>query len=129
MMVDLYIKLENKILIEFKDIVISTKILRRKSYGASKLRLYLVDETFMDIWISETGKFSFHWEQRKKRGLIHRHDNAPDFPNIKTFPKHFHNGEEENVKESHINDNPEIGIKQFLEFIRDKIKEVSEKDA
>jgi hypothetical protein len=40
---------------------------------------------------------------------------------VKTFPKHLHNGTEENVIESHISDSPEEAIREFLDFIRGKI--------
>jgi len=40
---------------------------------------------------------------------------------IKTFPKHFHQGSEENVKESNIGDNPEIAIRDFLKFVRENM--------
>ena len=41
---------------------------------------------------------------------------------VKTFPKHFHNGSEENVVESYISDNPEVAIREFLNFVRNKLK-------
>lgn len=125
-MIQLYRKLEEELKIEFREIIISTKIIRERSYGSSKLRIHFIDDTFLDIWLSERGKYSFHWEQRMKRGLIHRYDNAPDFPEIRTFPAHFHDGEEKNVKESLLDDNPEVGVRQFLKFIKQIItKEMS----
>ena len=103
---------------EFPDIVTSSRIIHKRSPGSSKLRLHFKDQTFMAIWLSETGKYSFHWEQRAKRGLIHRHDNAPDHPEISTFPKHFHDGDEQNVLPSHLADTPASAVKEFLEYIR-----------
>jgi hypothetical protein len=49
-----------------------------------------------------------------------RHDNIPHakWKFVKTFPKHFHNGSEENVIESNISDNPEKAIREFLKFVR-----------
>lgn len=60
------------------------------------------------------------------RDTIHRHDNAPHFKwnYLKTFPKHFHNGREDNVIESHISDNPEEAIWEFLLFVRIEIKKM-----
>lgn len=68
-------------------------------------------------------RYSFHWERKMIDNTIYRQDNAPhkNWRNIKTFPKHFHNGSEENVTESTISNNPEKGLREFLEFVRKKI--------
>lgn len=77
-----------------------------------------------DVWLSpDLARYSYHWEQRAKRGLIHRHDNAPDHPAISTFPKHFHNGSESAVEESHIPDDPVTALGQFLAFVRARLTE------
>ena len=107
---------------EFPDIVTSSQIIHKRSPGSAKLRLHFNDQTYMDIWLSETGKYSFHWEQRAKRGLIHRHDNAPDHPEIDPFPKHFHNGDEQNVAPSYLTDEPLFAVREFLEYIRRILK-------
>jgi hypothetical protein len=36
---------------------------------------------------------------------------------ISTFPKHFHNGSEDIVVQSHISENPEIALREFLSFV------------
>jgi hypothetical protein len=70
------------------------------------------------------GKYSYHWEHRHVRGLMHRHDNAPHsrWKEIVTFPRHFHDGNEDNVKESIIPDDPVSATKYFLNFVRDFLK-------
>ncbi len=89
-----------------------------------KLRLYIRDGTFADIWVNPVGtRYSFHWEQRAKRGLIYRYDNAPDFPNLATFPKHFHNGSDSQVEESNLSDDLQIAFRQFMSFVRFKLAE------
>jgi len=42
-------------------------------------------------------------ERRLIDGSIYRHDNRPheNLKNMKTFPKHFHEGSEGNIKESY----------------------------
>ncbi|MFH1774222.1 MAG: DUF6516 family protein [Methanobacteriota archaeon] len=117
----LYNKLSSIAKDEFSDIVSVTELIGKKSLGSSKLRIHLRDGTYIDIWISKGGKYSYHWEQRAKRGLIYRHDNAPDFSEISTFPKHFHDGSQENVKESRISDKPEEAVREFLKFARQKV--------
>lgn len=112
---------------EFSDIVTSTQILYWRSSRPEKVRLYLRDGTFADLWVNPSGsRYSFHWEHRAKRGLVHRYDNAPDFPTIATFPKHFHNGSESQVEESHLSDDLNTGLREFLAFIREKLIEFGE---
>jgi hypothetical protein len=91
----------------------------------NELRVFLIDGSFLDIWFSLKleGRYSYHWERRFIDDTIYRHDNAPhrNWEKVKTFPKHFHNGTEENVIESHISDNPESAVREFLDFIRGKM--------
>ena len=105
---------------EFKDIVERSVILNHPSGEPSKLRLFLVDETIVDVWYSVKEKYSYHWEAQTARGNIYRYDNAPhkSWGHISTFPKHFHNGQEDKVKESYLSDDPEEGIRDFLSFKR-----------
>lgn len=117
-----YLKLKKIAIQEFSDIVVSTSIIRGPLNTVKSLRIFFKDDSFLEIWISN-GKYSYHWQTPP--GKIFRHDNAPHkrHRKIKTFPKHFHNGYETNVKESKINDNPEDAITEFLIFIRNKIKQ------
>lgn len=59
-----------------------------------KLRAILLDNSFVDIFLSERlpNKFGFHWERMDKAGTIYRYDNVPDqrWKNLATFPFHFH---------------------------------------
>lgn len=107
--------------VEFSDIiedVILTDI--------NELRIILIDGSFIDVWFSLKlkGRYSYHWERKFMDGYIYRHDNAPHkrWENIATFPKHFHDGDEDKVVQSHISDKPEEAIREFLEFVRKKIK-------
>ena len=85
----------------FSDIVVDTKILKLPSGEPLKLRVYIVDGSFLDIWISVFGKYSYHWERREINRKIYRHDNAPHnaWNHLKSFPKHFHNGKENRAVE------------------------------
>ena len=120
MIFDVYRRLYKIALEEFNDIVVKGEIIRLPSGAPLKLRLYLLDNSFVDVWISKN-KYSYHWQ---KGSLIFRHDNAPHekWKFVKTFPKHFHNGSEENVVESYISDNPDVAIREFLSFVRNKLK-------
>jgi hypothetical protein len=109
---------------EFGDIITSTQFIYRRAGLPEKVRLHLRDHTFVDLWVNPSGsRYSFHWEHRARRGLIHRHDNAPDFPTIVTFPKHFHNGSESQVEESYLSDDLELALREFLTFVRAKLTE------
>jgi hypothetical protein len=45
---------------------------------------------------------------------------------MKSFPKHFHNGSEENIIESSLPDEPTEAVKLFLTFIRRKLSQRGE---
>lgn len=109
---------------EFSDIIADVQLLFTQSGAVEKLRVFLKDESFVDIWLSTSGKYSFHWEHRHVRGLIHRHDNAPHnkWRRVKSFPTHFHDGNDDSVKESDIPDDSLSATKYFLSFVRDFLK-------
>src|SRR4030066_1795304 len=115
-----FVRIIELVLTEFSDIVADAQLRFTSSGAVERLRIFLKDESFVDVWLSEAGKYSFHWEHRHVRGFIHRHDNAPHskWRKIKTFPKHFHDGGEDNVTESNIPDDPVSATNYFLIFVR-----------
>ena len=119
MIFEIYKRLYEIALKEFGDIVVKGEILRLPSGAPLKLRLYILDDSFVDVWVSKE-KYSYHWQ---KGDLVFRHDNAPHerWKYVKTFTKHFHNGSEENVVESNISDKPEEAIREFLTFVRERL--------
>jgi len=106
---------------EFADIIIDIWL-----PDVNELRIILVDGTFVDVWFSLklSNRYSYHWERRAVDGSIYRHDNAPHrrWQSVATFPKHFHDGSEENVVESDISDIPEQALREFLDFVRRKLR-------
>ena len=116
-----YIRLKGIALQEFPDIVASASILRGPLNLAKSLRIFFIDNSFLEVYISDK-KYSYHWQLADK---IYRHDNAPHHKHkkIKTFHKHFHDGSEDNVTESKISDNPNNAIREFLNFIRENSRE------
>lgn len=109
---------------EFADVITDWQLFYRRATIPLKLRLQVCDGTYIDIWSNILAeRYAYHWEQRAIRGLIYRHDNAPDHPDIPTFPKHFHNGSEENVQSSVISDDPKEALREFLSFAREKLAE------
>jgi len=107
--------------VEFSDIVTETLI-----PDINELRIILDDGSFVDIWYSLklSERYSYHWERRAIDGTIYRHDNAPhrNWRSVKTFPKHFHNGSESEVVESHLSAVPEQALREFLVFVREKTR-------
>ena len=99
---------------EFPEIVRSTAIIQ------NKLRVVLIDGSYIDFWWSEeiTGRFAYHWERILIDGTIYRHDNIPHirWRTVASYPKHFHAGAQQTVTESDISENPEQGLRQFLQF-------------
>ena len=108
---------------EYADILTDTIISR------GKLRAFVEDGSFIDIWFSLkiSGRFSYHWERRHIDGSMYRHDNFPDtnWQSVSTYPKHFHNGSQDAVEESHIDDSPCVGLRQFMEFVRSQLAKTS----
>ena len=109
---------------EYPDIVEDTQIHRTPSGTPEKLRIHFVDGSYMDVWLSRSGKYSYHWERRHLQGQIHRHNNAPHprWRHVKTFPKHYHKGSEDRVQESHIPEEPTQAVKTLLDFVRETLE-------
>ena len=110
---------------EFSDIVVNCELIISSGWRVRKVRFNLSDNTFVDVWYSLEGRYSFHWEQSGVREYIYRHDNAPHdkWKNISTFPKHCHDGSEENVVESTLSDIPNDALREFLSIVRKKLRE------
>jgi hypothetical protein len=56
---------------------------------------------------------------------MYRHDNFPDknWEKVSTYPRHFHNGSQDAVEESHLDEDPVVGLRQFMEFVRFQLAE------
>jgi hypothetical protein len=105
--------------VEFADIVAGT-------VGTEdNMRIFLRDGSFVDVWFSprRQGRYSYHWERQAIDRTIYRHDNAPHtrWEYVSTFPKHFREGSEENVADSHISHDPATALREFLTFARTKL--------
>ena len=110
---------------EFADVVVNARIVVSLPTGDPlKLRLNIVDNSLLDLFISVSGRYSYHWERRlTSKGDLYRHDNAPHDRrrHVATFPRHFHDGSEDKVVESHLSDDPEYVMREFLKFVRRKL--------
>ncbi len=108
---------------EFSDIIFNGTVFYSESNEPLKLRLNVIDGSLIDIFCSVRGKYSYHWERRFIDGSIYRYDNAPHsrWNQLRTFPDHFHDGSQDNVKESFISHDFRTATEEFLEFVRRKL--------
>jgi hypothetical protein len=117
-----YNRIKEFLIKEHSDIFVQVTVLRQRSSGGStKIRGSLKDGSFLDIYLSKEGKYSYHWERRALDGKIFRWDNAPDHPEVETFPRHFHSGTDDRVEASKLPDNPKEAIIEIVKFIREII--------
>ena len=103
---------------DFTTVVVSGDVFYSQSSEPWKLRLNICDGSFIDVYYSPKGKYSYHWDRSLSTGKIYRHDNAPHhkWGKLSTFPRHFHNGSEDIVVPSNIPEDPELALKEFLNF-------------
>jgi hypothetical protein len=105
--------------VEFGDIVVQTNVL------GSKLRVLLIDSSYIDVWVARklTGRFGFHWERRHLDGSIYRYDNFPDtnWTAVPTFPSHFHDGNQGNVISAPFAKDLEQGFREFMAFAQERM--------
>jgi hypothetical protein len=105
--------------VEFRDIVVQTSVL------GSKLRVLLIDSSYIDVWVARklTGRFGFHWERRHLDGSIYRYDNFPDanWATVPTFPLHFHDGDQNNVVAAPFAGDLEQGYREFMAFVQERV--------
>lgn len=117
----MYKRVEGLAAEEFPDIVVFSE----SFYG--KLRLHISDGSYVDVWFSRRipGRYAYHWERRHVDGSIYRHDDRPHacLGDMKTFPKHFHDGSDENMEESYLSDDPVDAVRSFLAFARRKLSD------
>ena len=118
-----YKRIKRNVELRFSDILKSAELIQGTAGRIRKLRLSLIDNTFVDIWYSSDGSYSYHWEQRNVRNAIYRHDNAPHrkWRNVSTFPKHCHDGSQLKVIESFLPDNYENAVDEFLSLVRERM--------
>jgi hypothetical protein len=90
MISEYYKRIKENVERKFSDILMSAELIQGAAGRIRKLRLYLIDNTFVDIWYSPDGSYSYHWEQRDIRDaiyvmitlLIRNGEMSQPFPNI-----------------------------------------------
>ena len=87
-----YRALQQIALNEFADIVVQAQVMALPTGDPLKLRLDVIDGSLLDVFISASGRYSYHWDRRlTPAGDLYRHDNAPHgrWRAVPTFPKHL----------------------------------------
>jgi uncharacterized ferritin-like protein (DUF455 family) len=106
--------------IEFNAIVFDTQMI------GEKLRLLLVDQSYVDVWVARSmpERFGFHWERRHLDGTIYRYDNFPDtaWQGVSTYPRHFHDGTQARVLDAPFQDGVIDGFRDFLRFVTTNLR-------
>jgi hypothetical protein len=105
--------------VEFASIVDYAELM------GAKLRLVLSDSSYVDVWLSRKlqGRFGFHWERRHIDGCFYRYDNFPNtnWRNVSTYPRHFHNGSQDEVVASPFSQEILQGFREFMAFAKSKL--------
>jgi len=65
-----YSALQELARMEFADIVMDAEIMLLSSGDPARLRLTLIDASFLDVHLSLTGRYSYHWDRRLVSGHI-----------------------------------------------------------
>jgi len=118
--------LSYEILVEIKRHVLenySDALLREPIIIRRRLRIYLIDGTFIDVRYANLYEYSLHWQGKNK--LI-RVDTAPHYPQLSSYPRHLHLFTENNVIEDEVTSigaNPVDNVRSFLEFVFRKGKD------
>ncbi len=90
-----------------------------------KLRIILIDNSFIDVNVSNKlkNKFGFHWETKNNLNEIYRFDNFPDpqWANLETFPFHFHFKTQNNVIVPPFSRELISGFRGFMDFVKNQL--------
>ena len=73
----------------FSHIVEDGKIIHTPGGLPQKLRLKIIDDSVVDVFLSARGRYSYHWERRHINGTLYRHDNAPHKRGMSPLPHGF----------------------------------------
>ena len=77
MLEDIYKHLTIIALKKYRDFIREVTRVKTPSGITIKIRVIFIDNSFLDVYWSSSGKYSLHYERRHIDGTIYRHDNAP----------------------------------------------------
>ncbi len=116
-------------LVKHHDIIVDVVRVEQPPGVLVKIRVLFRDGSFLDIYWDSRGRYSLHYERRHIDGHVYRHDNAPHYRHrhVKTWPRHYHQGSEDNVVESNLPQDPVKAVDTFLNEIRRIIREAEQR--
>lgn len=86
-----------------------------------RIRLLIRDGSFLEIRYPLKSKYSFYWQREKQ---MYRFNTAAHHKEIATFPRHLHNGREDQVEADHVtslDSLPEENLRNVLTWVRQKL--------
>ena len=86
-----------------------------------RLKLILVDGSWIEVRYPVEHKFSFHWQRGER---VYRIDTAPHHREVRTYPRHIHLGSEDNVVEDFVTEratSPEENFRKFMAWVRENL--------
>ena len=95
---------------EFSHVVKSASVFEPRT---NRIRLELVDGSFIDIHQTADGRYSYHWERADG---FYRFNNAPHFDHIESTPHHLHIGKER-VTGSDVRGVSQDDVRKVLRFV------------
>ena len=105
--------------VEYADIVVDSQPLGEKA------RFFLYDANYIDVWLSRKleGRFGYHWERSHIDGRVYRYDNFANtaWRDVSTYPRHFHNGSQDDVEAAPFAEDLVTGFREFLDFVRHRL--------
>ena len=96
---------------EFPDLVAHVRVVDPRR---QRIRIDLLDGTFIDVHQGPQGRYSYHWE---RGGDFVRFNNAPHFDEIETAPHHMHVGMK-SVQPSAVRGVSTDDVRLVLQFVQ-----------
>lgn len=92
-----------------------------------RLRLVLVDGSFLDVRYPTPMKYSFHWQAKDRSVRINTAEHHPD---LASFPRHIHLGEEDFVPDNltQLENSPEQNLRNVLSWMKQELRRKSALD-
>lgn len=106
---------------EYATLVRSVEVVAWSRQKARLIRIRMIDGSYLDVRVTNSGDYSYHWEHRMTDGGIHRWDNAPHHDHVSTHPHHLHDGNETTIVESAL---PATAVDDDIRYVLSTISKV-----
>lgn len=99
---------------EYATLVRSVEVVAWSRQKPRLIRIRMIDGSYLDVRVTNSGDYSYHWEHRMTDGGIHRWDNAPHHGHISTHPHHLHDGNEASIVDSAL---PATSVEDDMRYV------------